>query len=55
MWQRRALACANHLDKEEKRRTALVLKLYQKRKKQADKESSRKATKIGPPQQGGGQ
>jgi tetratricopeptide (TPR) repeat protein len=53
-WQRKALACADPLDKEEKRRTALVLKLYRTRKKQADRASSRRdKTGARPPQDGG--
>jgi tetratricopeptide (TPR) repeat protein len=54
-WQQRALACRDHLDKEEKRRTALVLKLYRTRQKLADKAASRRAKTSGRPQQDGGQ
>jgi tetratricopeptide (TPR) repeat protein len=52
-WQRRALACADHLDKEEKSRAALVLKLYQTRKKKADKAALRRAGRKMPSPQGG--
>jgi tetratricopeptide (TPR) repeat protein len=54
-WQRRALACADHLDKEEQSRAALVLKLYQTRKKKADKAALRRAGRPMPSPQGGGQ
>jgi tetratricopeptide (TPR) repeat protein len=50
-WQRKALACAAHLDKEEKRRVTLVLELYRTRKKQAAKASARRATRSTPPPQ----
>jgi tetratricopeptide (TPR) repeat protein len=54
-WQRKALACVQPFDKERKRRAALVLELYRKRKKRADKASLRRATRTASPPQGGGQ
>ena len=54
-WQRKALACADRLDKEEKSRAAMVLKLYQTRKNKADKAAPRRAERKTPPPQGDGQ
>ncbi|HEY7309909.1 MAG TPA: tetratricopeptide repeat protein [Gemmataceae bacterium] len=54
-WQRKALACADHLDKEEKSKAALVLKLYQTRKKKADKAAPRRTERKPPPPRGDGQ
>ncbi|HWG43019.1 MAG TPA: tetratricopeptide repeat protein [Gemmataceae bacterium] len=54
-WQRKALACMNSYDKEEKRRAALVLELYRKRKKRAEKAALRRVRQNASPPQDGGQ
>lgn len=51
-WQRKAVACADQLDKEEKDKAALVLKLYQTRKKKADQAARRRVHRRTSPQHG---
>ena len=48
-WQSKALDCADHLDKDERKRARLVLRLYRDRKQQADESASRRAPPTAPP------